>query len=275
MGEEMMERALDHELAVRLERVEMESHVSMFEDTGSDIEKGVETRRIGGALLRIDRSEGGWNRVNGLGVSELATPEIVDSMVELYRASGVQSFAVNLSPAASPAELTSWLTQRGFSHLGNAAKIYRGVQEPNRITTDLRIEEARWATVADLARVLEDGFGMTPGRGAVVAAAAEKPGWRWFVAYDGTQPVAAGGLSVWRGAGWLGYGATVPSHRKRGAQGAIIARRIAAAAELGCEWVTSETVEDRPEAPVSSYHNMIRNGFELLYLRPIYEYRFA
>lgn len=248
----------------------------MFEDTAGNQALGVEVHRVGGAVVCIDRSEGGrLNRVNCLGVTEPARQETLDAMVELYRASGVRGFALSVSPVAQPVELMNWVTQRGFAQLANAAKIYRRAAEPERIATDLRIEEVSSATVSDLATVLEEGFGMMPGRGAVVATAAGKPGWRWFVGYDGVRPVAAGGLFAADGAGWLGYGATIASHRKRGAQGAIIARRVAAAVEMGCEWLTSETAEDRPEALVSSYHNMIRNGFELLYLRPIYEYRFA
>jgi hypothetical protein len=270
-----MAHSYDFELVRRLEQVEVEAYASMFEGTG-DSPVGVEIHRSGDALVRIDRSEGGrLNRVNSLGVGQPATEDELDAIVELYRRSGVQGFSVNVSPIAQPAELAGWLESRGFKQEGSAAKIYRRAGNPRALETDLRVMRVTPANVRDLAVALEDGFGMTRGRGAVVGRAAEKkPGWRWFVAYDGAQPVAAGGLFAHEGVGWLGYGATVPSHRKRGAQGAIIAARVAAAAEMGCEWVTSETAEDRPEAPVSSYHNMIRNGFELLFLRPSYVLKF-
>jgi hypothetical protein len=70
--------------------------------------------------------------------------------------------------------------------------------------------------------------------------------------------------------GWVGFGATLPSHRKRGGQGAIMARRIAEGIDLGCKWLVTETGEDSPERPNPSYHNMLRTGFQLAYQRPNY-----
>ena len=269
-----MTTSYDADLVRRLEQVEVEAYASMFEGTGGSV-LGVEIHRSGNALVRIDRSTGGrLNRVNSLGLIEPATEAELDAIIEMYRRSGVKNVSVNVSPIAQPAELGGWLEARGFRREGNAAKIYRRAGNPRAIETGLRVTEVTQANVADLATALEDGFGMTPGRGAVVATAAGKPGWRWFVAYDGAQPAGAGGLYAFDRVGWLGYGATVPSHRRRGAQGAIIAARVTAAAEMGCEWVTSETAEDKPEAPVSSFHNMIRNGFELLFLRASYALKF-
>lgn len=40
------------------------------------------------------------------------------------------------------------------------------------------------------------------------------------------------------------------------------------AVALGCEWITVETAEDRPERPASSFRNVRRAGFTLAYLRP-------
>jgi hypothetical protein len=70
--------------------------------------------------------------------------------------------------------------------------------------------------------------------------------------------------------GWLGFGSTLESHRKRGGQGAMFERRIQDGLLLGCKWFVTETGEDTPEDPNPSYHNMLRTGFELAYLRPNY-----
>ena len=72
---------------------------------------------------------------------------------------------------------------------------------------------------------------------------------------------------------FLGMGSTLPEHRRKGAQGALMARRIRDAAKLGCEWVCTETGEDTPQRPNPSYHNMIRTGFEFAYLRPTWVYQ--
>jgi hypothetical protein len=56
------------------------------------------------------------------------------------------------------------------------------------------------------------------------------------------------------GAAWLGFGATLPSHRGRGMQSATFARRISAAAEMGCDLVHTETTSS-PTNP--SFRNLL------------------
>ncbi|MDP8923063.1 MAG: hypothetical protein M3O34_09340 [Chloroflexota bacterium] len=70
----------------------------------------------------------------------------------------------------------------------------------------------------------------------------------------------------------LSFGATLEAYRRRGAQGAIVARRIRDGADLGCRWLVTEAVEDTPDHPNPSYHNMLRTGFRLAYQRPNYVY---
>jgi GNAT superfamily N-acetyltransferase len=88
--------------------------------------------------------------------------------------------------------------------------------------------------------------------------------------FDGETSVAGGALFVKGDVGWLGIASTLPAHRRHGAQGALMARRIRDAVELGCRWVVTETGEDTPEHPNPSYHNMLRTGFVLAYQRPNY-----
>jgi hypothetical protein len=68
--------------------------------------------------------------------------------------------------------------------------------------------------------------------------------------------------------GWLGVAATLPQFRKRGAQGALMSRRLQDGIEAGCKWFVTETGRDTPEHPNPSYHNMARTGFKLAYDRP-------
>jgi hypothetical protein len=103
-----------------------------------------------------------------------------------------------------------------------------------------------------------------------LAAPVGRPGWRHYLAWASEVPVATGALFVKDQIGWLGVGSTLPSHRRRGAQGAIMAQRIRDGAELGCRWLITETGEDTPGRPNPSYHNMVRTGFTLAYQRSNY-----
>ena len=59
-------------------------------------------------------------------------------------------------------------------------------------------------------------------------------------------------------------------HRGKGAQSAILAARIEAAAAAGCEIVTTETGAPRDGQPGPSYRNIVRAGFEPHYVRANY-----
>jgi hypothetical protein len=70
---------------------------------------------------------------------------------------------------------------------------------------------------------------------------------------------------------WLGMGTTLPGYRGRGMQRALLARRINDAADLGVKMLTIETLHaGAEEPPNTSYRNVIRAGFLLVYLRRQY-----
>ena len=77
-----------------------------------------------------------------------------------------------------------------------------------------------------------------------------RPGWQVLVAEDAGRIVATGSLHVAGDVGWLGVGGTLADERQRGAHGALLAARIALAAELGCRVVATETGE-----PIGTEHN--------------------
>jgi GNAT superfamily N-acetyltransferase len=105
-----------------------------------------------------------------------------------------------------------------------------------------------------------DWLGRLPGR----------EGWYCYVASDGDSPAAAGALYAAGAVGWLGIAATVPEHRRKGAQNALLAARIEAAQAAGCEVLSTETGEPRDEEPGGSWRNIARSGFEPQYVRPNY-----
>lgn len=95
-------------------------------------------------------------------------------------------------------------------------------------------------------------------------------GWRCFVAFDRDAPAATGALFVTGSVAWLGAAGTLPEFRRRGAQGALLAARIEAGIAAGCETVVTETGEPIDGKPGNSYRNLVRAGFEPLYVRQNY-----
>lgn len=77
-------------------------------------------------------------------------------------------------------------------------------------------------------------------------------------------------MFVRSGDAWLDFAATLPEYRGRGAQSALVVRRIRDASELGCRRLVVETAEEAPGKPANSLHNMLSFGFRTAYVRPNY-----
>jgi hypothetical protein len=208
-----------------------------------------------------------FNRIVGLGVREPVTEAMLDDAIAVLERAGCRNYMAQVSPTAAPAALTGWLEARRFKPGRNWAKVCRGNEPARPASTDLRIDPIGEGHADAYADVALAAFGMPPSLRPMLRAHIGKPGWRHFLAVDGTRPVAAASMFVDGDTAWLGFGCTLETHRRRGVQGAMFARRIEAGRALGCRWFVTETGEPLPGAPNPSFDNMMRAGFELAYLR--------
>lgn len=252
---------------IELARNEAWANIHAAAPLGLASELGLQSVRLGSALaLVVARlNHPMLNHVLGLGITQAAAEETVDAVCQLYQGVGITAYEVILSPNASPPDLTKWLEARGLQRRGEGAKLYRRTEPPPLIPTDLRVEEIGVEHAADFAAVFVEAFQLPKALLKWAQTLVGRPNWHHFLAFDGERAVACGSLFLRSRIGWLGNDGTVPSHRQRGAQGAIIAERIRAGARVRCEWLTSETGLDTPERPNHSYCNMVRNGFSLAY----------
>ncbi len=258
------------QLARLVEFGEAQAYADMFRHAPPGLRLRVEPFGAAIALLAPDVPILLFNRVIGLGLDEPAAEATLDAAVELYRRAGIRNFGVQLSPAAQPADLPGWLQARGLAPASRWAKVYRPAEAPPESETSLLIELAGPEHAPAFARVACTAFGMPHFLQPWLMAGVGQPGWRHYLAFDGEQAVATGALFVRGEVGWLGVGGTLPSHRRRGGQQALMARRIEDALRLGCRWLITETGEDTPDNPNPSYRNMLRLGFILAYQRPNY-----
>jgi GNAT superfamily N-acetyltransferase len=253
------------------ERGELEAFRDLFEAAPADL--GARVEEIGGAvcigLPEAPRSAL-FNRALGLGLEQPATQEQLEQITSFYGHLEVE-WCVAVAPQAQPRDVSSWLATRGFTPGYAWAKFQRGLEDPSGGGTELRVAEAvAGAEAESFGDVFVRAYGAPELFRDWLAGVPGRPGWRCFVAFDGETPAATGALYVKGGVGWLGVAATLPEHRRRGAQGAILAARIRAAAEEGCEVVVTETGEQVEGRTSSSYRNIERAGFELAYVRANY-----
>jgi hypothetical protein len=218
-------------------------------------------RQVGGATLfknDLAPDSAMINRVVGLGCSEPATEAVLDEVLEAMR--GVRYF-VAVSPQAEPRALEGWLAERGLEKGWGWMQFSRGVDELSGAETDLRVVRVGAERGADFARVVTRAFELPETLADWLGRIPEAKGWSVWLALDGDEAVASGSLFVENGVGYLSFGATLASHRGRGAQGALLAARIRGAGELGCHRLVTETGERVPDRPSASYRNILRAGF--------------
>jgi hypothetical protein len=232
-------------------------------------------RRNGGVLLLASGSPTlPINKVIGLGLLAPLSENELDDVIAEYSAAGVPRFIIQLSPAARPASIPDWLLERRFTMLSRKiAKVYRCTSPATNVMpadSRLTVTEIGPDDAVTFEQLVASSLGVPEGLGVGIRSAIGLAGWRYYFVLDGDRPIGGAALYV-RGRGaWLGIGAAIATDRRRGAQGALIARRLCDAAAAGCAWVTSDTLAETSEHPSASYRNMRRAGFELFYERPNY-----
>ena len=207
-----------------------------------------------------------FNRSIGLGVGRPAQDSDVDAAIALFQAANRQAWVLQVSPLARPAALEHRLEARGLRRGRKWAKFWRDTEDAPAAPTDLLVEEVGREQAGEFDRIVVAAFEL-PTDAPTVSGVVGRPGWHVYLALDGSEAVGAAALFTVGTVGWLGFGATLESHRGRGSQGALFARRIADAAKDGVRLLVTETGEDTPENPNPSYRNMLRAGFRLGYLR--------
>ena len=214
-----------------------------------------------------------FNRIVGLGVRAPATEVMLDAAIAVLKDAGCKNFMAQISPHSQPSQLPIWLEMRGFKRGRNWSKVYRGNEPPINVPTELHVEAIGIEHADIFADIALAAFEMPAALRPLVKGPMGRQGWHHYLAFDGNQPVSAGAMYVSGEVAWLGFGSTLVTHRNRGGQGAVFARRIADGLNLGCKWFVAETGEDTPESPNPSFHNMLRHGFTLAYQRLNYLYK--
>jgi GNAT superfamily N-acetyltransferase len=198
------------------------------------------------------------NQIVGLGVDEPATETTLDAA--LAAIGDDVSCYVAIHPGARPPELVDWLRERGLEPGWGWMSFRRGLEDMPAPSTSLRLVRVGQAEADAFGRIVALGYGLPEAAGLWAASAIEL-GWDCWLALDGDDPAGAAGVFVSEGVGYLGFAATLPEHRAKGGQSALLARRIRHAREAGCDVLVTETGERRDDLPSNSYRNILRAGF--------------
>ena len=204
------------------------------------------------------------NRVYLCGAEEGMSSAGIGRLIDLYATEGVKRFFVWLSPGPDMEVVRRWLEESGLSRIRRTGypTLCRKDHSPVHFSTDLEIRQVSVQEIAAARAQL--GETMWP----EYAKSAGEDGFFHYMAFDDSRPVAIATLCVFEDLGYLMAAATAESHRKRGAQQALIAKRIERAEQVGCSLLVSETLYMIEH----SYRNLQRAGFQEVYEKEVYEW---
>lgn len=260
---------------VTLERTEIAAWTEVFRAASwlTAEEAGLELHDIDGAVASIVRRADvlALNRVVGLGLHAPPGDGTLDRIVGLYEAAGVPRFFVQISPVAHMDVTAAALAARGFVHYNNWMRLYRAADVPvPDVSCGLEVRPIETHEAGLFGAIVVGGFGWPTEVAELVADTVGRPGWRHYMAFEGEIPVATGAFFLAADLAWMDFAVTMEGKRGKGAQSALVSRRIRDAVALGCRGFVVETAEPTPSNEAPSYRNMRRFGFAAQYARPNY-----
>jgi GNAT superfamily N-acetyltransferase len=208
------------------------------------------------------------NRAIGLGAAKASAKDAADAAVDYYERRGINRYWVHLGSQHRASALPQHLRARGVVPYPRSwMKFARRAASVAPAECPFSVRAGRPQDAARIAEIAAPSFDMPSLAGALFAGAIGSPGWHYFVAEDRGHIVAASALYTRAEDALLVFAATAPEARRMGCQRALMATRLEQAQRLGCTYAFTETgvlVEGKPD---SSYRNMLRAGFDELYVR--------
>jgi hypothetical protein len=258
-----------------IENAEAESWAEILENVAPAFRKRFDLRvqRVAGAIIvlaPIGEDIASLNRVWLPGDAPNVTGAVLKEIMEHARTLGRSRFIAHCPTWAAPPD---FMIRHGFRQRPSMFKLTRRTSD-DVPESALRVEEigsseasvfGRLAAEGNAPEADDQGIFKQPWMADAFNSTVGLPGWKHYFVHIDDAPVATAGLRVREGVAWCCLASTLPAFRGRGAQLALLHRRIRDAAKAGCEWIVVEAFADS-----SSFRNQQRAGFEVVYERPNY-----
>jgi hypothetical protein len=213
-----------------------------------------------------------FNRAICVGAVHPLTMTELDEALAWLQANAAGGWAFQISPLARSFVANQWLQRRAMkeSRTAWAKFVWDAAQTERAVASRLDVRLVTAESAKAFGNVVQAGFGLPVATAEWFTALVGRPGWRLYLAYDSEIAVASGAVFVRHDVAWFGIDATLKAHRRRGAQTALINRRIEDGRAAGVAAFTAET--GWPAAGEASAHgsfgNYLRAGFRVGYVRP-------
>jgi hypothetical protein len=253
-----------------LERVAQRFRLEMWSSVVqiAVLEEGVEAQRFGPVLATSfgERPlEPALNQIRGAAQPGAVAEGHLGDAVEWMRAREVEYRVLVAEDGAGAGEAEEWLGDHGYER---DAAWTRFVREgaPPELPADPEVEVFALGEEIDgegFSAIVREALGLPEIAETLLFSLPVEPGWRCYTA---TVPpegrlLAAGAMLINDGVAQLGLDATLEPGRGRGANKALLRRRLLDAAEAGCHTVFAELGESEPESLAAHAHNLRAAGF--------------
>jgi ribosomal protein S18 acetylase RimI-like enzyme len=266
------------ETVVTLEAAEQKACADLYRAASPEVVAagGLSVTEIGDAVLiaanRIDVLA--LNRVIGLGLRGSLSDSALADVLRAFERTGAPRHFLSVAPVDRHADLARRIERLGLPHYNNWMRLQRDLRDltdlPPTQPRDLDVRRIESKDADTFGRLVAAAFGYPPAIAPLAAQTIGRPHWHHYLAYERDTPIAAGAMYLADDAAWFGFAATDAAYRRRGAQQALVVRRLRDAAEAGCKWVSVETAEDTVTRDAPSFRNLRRLGFVIAYRRPNY-----
>jgi hypothetical protein len=211
------------------------------------------------------------NRAVGMGAGGPPDDERLRQILRSFQTIGSPRFFVQVAPFEGSEKLESRLTNSGLRHYNNWMRLSRDLTDlPPVSASDLEVRPIGLSDADAFSAIVSEAFGYPSAAQRLVRCTAGRPGWRHYLVYEDQGPIAGAAMFLAGDTAWFGFAGTVAEWRGRGAQTALVVRRLHDAAAEGCRLVSVETAEQTPDHEAPSYRNLRRLGFSVSYRRPNY-----
>ena len=235
-------------------------------------------RRLNGGVAAFTEPGAPLNKVIGLGFDGVPSASDLAEVEAAYAARGCP-VTVELSSFADP-EFGRLLTRRGYELIAfenvSGVPLDAGPHPAPPAGIDIQAvgdaDAESWLETVTVGFQHQDVYDGNPSHEAynrevvrrAVNAMAAVEHFERFVARRGGELAGGASFRCFQGVAQMCGSATLPAHRRRGVQTALLHHRLAAAARAGCDVAVVTT-----QAGSKSQQNVERFGFGLLYVRAI------
>jgi len=259
-------------VAVEADRIETRAWTDWFAAIPPELrsEFGIGMRTVADATLLLAPRVPSilFNRAIGLGMTQPASADDLDTVVQAFVDAGCSTFGLAWGPYSEPAALASHLDAMfpTPAQRTSLAKMVRGTVPPSSAASDLRIVAVDRSLVGETDRALTRANG-APFLAGILAPLFWRPRWHLYAAMDRDVVVGGAALFLDGNGAWLGMAAVLPEYRRRGGQRSLMVQRIRDAIAAGATRIFTETDEPSQAGANPSLNNMERCGFEKIVSR--------